>query len=296
MTGAVLGGSPSSFAIPAPAVANGFLTRTFFDHFLTPTTIDLANSQAAGFNWYLRNDWPNATTPSSTAWNGIQTDLATNASDISVANSEIVIANAVTVGQATALSTACYANNVQGYVGQVFNCLSGFYFEFRMKANPALANLGAVKSWPIGWLMAIEFLTGAVTHHAEIDGFEMYPASPGNPSAVMAFHDWDMTAKTDNQNTNFSPSITLDANYHTYGTLYVAPGSNGGTGLIKRYYDGVEQTAQAITFSAGAGCSPGASPANPNGIYAEMATQHMRIAISAGANWPATFDYVGLWQ
>ena len=163
-----------------------------------------------------------------------------------------------------------------------------------MQADPTLQNKNTV--WPAAWSCAIEPFIGATDHFCELDYIEMYPSS-GTPGLIIAINDWNMTAQTVNGGSGYSgPGIAADALFHTWGALYIAPASNGGTGVVKRYYDNQYLTGGDTTFTATGPASPGASPANPNGTFFELSSQHLMLILSGGDDWPATFGHVAVWQ
>jgi hypothetical protein len=87
-----------------------------------------------------------------------------------------------------------------------------------------------------------------------------------------------------------SPDLTQ---FHRYGTLWVPASKNGGTGLVKRYFDGT-LIAGCFTYSATTGADPAFSPNNPNGVFSliDRETVMLILASGQGANWPMNVNNV----
>lgn len=267
--------------VPAPAQLWSFANRTFFDDFASISTIDTANTKAAGFNWYVNNAWPNAGSPWTTA-------TATQAGDISVSNSVLTLAtDRSTFGET--LNTAVSAVNANSYLGTVFT--GGAYFETRFKFNPATALL-ADASWPAFWSTAVEYMAQNAAHFGEMDFIEAVPTGTGTVSMNSATLDW--TSGSNNHSSNTTGLVAADANWHTYGRLWVPASLNSGTGLLKTYIDGV--LVATVQYSATGGASPAFSPSNPNGVASIIDSQHFPIILGAGPSWSVQIDYVAVWQ
>jgi hypothetical protein len=278
-------------AVPAPAATYGLQTLSFLDLCTTLDTVDLSNTKSPAYLWYTNQAWPNAAIDgwTASAWNGIQSASAIPGSDITYSNGIVISGNHAPVW-GSVLMSACA--NGAGYTGSVINMANAAYFEIKMSANPAQQN--ATTAWPAFWTTPIEFFTGSATHFMELDILEMFPGT--TVDMLFGAHDWDMAAQTNNVNTNFNSSIVADASVHTYGTLYLSPSFNGGTGSIQRYMDGTLVSACSFTFSTTGPASPGASPSNPNGIFSQIQNQHAVLILAAGSNWPMTVQHVAVWQ
>lgn len=281
---------------PSQATAFGLTTLTFDDDFLSTSTIDLSNTGSPGFNWYLKQAWPNIPT-SASPWGAWASATTTSPSVISLSGSNIVLSSEAT-GNDVVLSTACSASNAQGYNGQVFGGQSAYY-EFSMATDITNANVQALARDPIGWGVSIDFLTGASNNFCEMDICEIFATGPGTVLPLFAIHDWATNSSTvtaNNYNTNFSNTLG-SPNLNTlnkYGCRIIVPADNAGTGLVDFYFNNTHLTANSITFSA-TGPSSGATPSNPNGIFNGLATQKMVLILSCGLNWPASYDYFRVW-
>jgi hypothetical protein len=84
-------------------------------------------------------------------------------------------------------------------------------------------------------------------------------------------------------------------NFHKYGCLWVPQSLNGGTGIIRRFFDGVELSGcSPLTYSATGGTWPHGSI--PAGLYQNLDSQQMMICLEAGYQQPVLWDYVMVWQ
>lgn len=280
---------PPPSNLPADVATYGFSAVTFNDNFTSLSDIDLTDSGAPGFKWYLRNAWPNA---SQTGYHNIPSSDPTGV----VLNSP---GNGVQLSKGSHfnLVTAC-TDGADGYHGQVFS--GGGYFEISMNFNPALAN-PANPIWPAFWahdVGCLEFPNR--TDFMEPDFFEAYPSGLGTITIFMAIHDWAIVGgvnTTNNQNPNYivtlpgSPDLTQ---FHRYGTLWVPAARNSETGLVKRYFDGVNIPAMTVEYSATTGSSPVATPFNPNGVFSIWDSESIILIISSGAGtgWPVNVNNV----
>lgn len=264
---------------PAPAQAFGFNTRTFFDDFNSLATIDTTNSKSAGFNWYVNNAWPNAGSP----WN---TAASTQAGDLSVSNSVLTIATDRS-GFGQGINTAVSTGG-SNYAGTTFS--GGAYFECRFKFNPATA-LGADTSWPAFWSSPVEYTAQNTSHFVELDFIEAIPSGTGTVNVNSATIDWNAGSNT---STRTSGLMDQDANWHTYGRLWIPASLNGGVGLQQTYIDGV--LVASVRYSATGGATPPFSPSNPNGVVSTADNHHYPIILGAGPSWSVQIDYVAVWQ
>ncbi len=285
------GGSGSLLSgVPTDVAASGIVTsRTFFDDFNSISTIDTADTGAAGFNWYVHRKWPNAASPFGN-WAGITTQSATPAGDISIGSSLLTLSDYP--GGSTGLVIQSAVANGAGYIGHAFG--GGGYFEVSMAFNPALA-LSADPSWPAIWTTSVEFFVGSATRFAEPDIFEGFPSGNGFITSIMALHDWDniglVNYKQEFDNNVGSPTFTSQ---HRYGMWWIPASKNGGTGIIRRYFDGV--FVGQTSYSTTAGGSPAFDNGNPNGVMSVIDGQHLVLNLSCGPSWPAIFDYVSVYQ
>lgn len=279
-------------SLPAPALAWGLNSRVFYDDFNSLATIDLTDSGAPGFNWYIRNAWQSPSANTIPWYTGPGTPN-TDVSQISVAGSKITF-NSNVKGEDVMLSTACPVGS--GYVGNTFTGTA--YYEFSMATDNTLANVSAPVVDPIGWGIDTRWLTNQTNQFVEIDIMEMFALGPASAEPLGALHDWEVTPSSvvyNNNNSNIVLGTSPDTAQHIYGALHIAPADNGGIGLVQWYVDGVHIAANDVTYSPSAP-SNGASPSNPNGTFYRLHDAPLVFFIGCGFNWPATLDYFGVWQ
>lgn len=286
----------SSLSVPAAAASWGMTRRVFFDDFVDTSKIDLTNSKAPGFNWYLSNSWPNSTTFSGTVWQSIPTISPAN---ISVANSILTI-NGDPTGFRYGLGTA--VANGASYTGRVFP--AGLYFEFRASLDNQTPNSGQTAAV---WSIAMEFLTGSATKFGELDFLEANPTNTGDvASDSMHLHEFTVSGGTisdceDGSSLNqANPPVSHNAmsNMATFGTLWVPAALNGGTGIVRRYYNNSEITSVSPQFYSPTDV-PNPAPGNKSpaaGQFSAMDAQNLMVMIGADSTIPISIDWVGIWS
>jgi hypothetical protein len=279
---------------PYPAVLAGYHTRVFYDNFTTLNTIDTGQTGNAGYNWYTILAWPNATQYGD-AYASINSVPPTSNTLLSIGSGGLIISSAVH-GYSLMSATA----NGALYNGFVINGAVGYYIESQMTANPALANL-TISSWPAIWGLPVEWLDGSTGDgvFTEFDYYEMRATGSATTTPIYGLHDWDLTAGSPSGQNQISINApTADSNPHIYGvqlTTIVENGGGSNPGIIKRYYDNVLQSTGTVEYRTGAGASPAATPANPNGTFDKVETTHFVIILSTGSDWPTTFGWLGVW-
>jgi hypothetical protein len=288
-----------------PMIAAGFNSVIFFDDFDTTATIDLANSQANGFKWYLAN-WFTA---------GSQ---ATNANNVSVANSVLTIGGGSGVGPT--IVSAFDTGVTDAFKGTVFG--TGGYFEIRMKFDPSL-NGGSAGGAPNFYSMAIEHIADNSTvsaghwpgqaagyaHFIEVDLFE--PLAGSTTTYNASVHDWGGIFVSTQYPQNI---VNLDTNvvhvggvdftkFHTYGCLWV-PQSGATPGRLQRYFD--DLLVQTIYFLGPTGSPPlpgdtgqnysPSTSAQADRTYSVLDGQRLALLLGGGATWPILVDWVKVWK
>lgn len=295
---ALLTGSTTPYAAhtpaqPAAAADAGYDTLSFWDDFST-LSVDVNNTAADGFNWYMQQ-YKYGTYPTPTGY-------TLPASSASVKGS--ILTFYFTEAQKVpnyCLSSAGW-NSERGFYGRTLDN-TGFYIEARMAYNPALSTVGH-DHFPAFWLMD----QGVLQHNAEggnytgdvrEDELDIIEAWPGNGTVTPIYVDWEYrngVATASNTNTNLGVP-TVDANYHTYGLLWVPMSRNSGTGLIKRYVDGVHIAGGDVSYTANGISSQAGSGALTGWLSGLDNTEHGLIMfIQAGPDWPVYVDYVQVWQ
>jgi hypothetical protein len=273
-------------APPAAASAVGYNHLTFYDDFDSSDTIDLADTRAAGFNWYTHNSWPVASHP---AWPMFR---PTPSSRISVSNSILTCGgeNPDPPNLGNFLATA--AANPDDFtkcVGQSFT--NGFYAECKMAIQIPDQN---DHGWPAFWAWSIEANTRIVSAWNEFDFFEQ----PPDPK-LQHFAVWHETPPTNaNQNSNSSGYLAgALTKQNVYGCRWVPMAQNRGTGLVDFYFNNSRLAKQAVTYSATSPVTPGMSGPNPQGMLCEIDSQHYYIIFGWGRASPSiAVDWVRVWQ
>lgn len=285
---------------PPQALAVGYGNRAFYDDFDSTGTIDMANSQAGNFNWYL-SQWFNHGT------------VALAAGDLSVSNSVLTIAS--TTGRALVTAFDTNPATPDQFHGNVFG--GGGYIEARMKFNPAQG--GGVNFFA----MAIEHIAdnGSVSlghwpgqaatyaHFIEVDFFETLGTSTTQYQSTT--HDWGgiFNGTTYPQNIVDAASnvISIGAadftQFHTYGCLWVSQ-SGSTPGRLQRYFDNV--LVQTIYYLGPPGSPPlptdGTNTYSPSLIgqadrtYSILDTQRLAFSLFGSSTAPLQVDWVKVWK
>lgn len=186
------------------------------------------------------------------------------------------------------------------YVGMPIT--GGFYVELDMK----FANTppGGVADWPAVWFGNLAHWlnfscpsVGGAYPYLEVDMFEYFSGSVGNPA--MNLNAWDCVsgsrAVTSQVSIGWSKSGIDFSTYHTYGFLWVPMAANGGTGLLKAYFDNVLKASCSYATGAAPSCDSG----KPAGTYSILDAQGPNAIVIAsydqGAS-PTTIRNLHLWQ
>ena len=118
---------------PGAAVLQNYNHLAFDDEFSSTSSIDMSNSHASGYNWYLQN-WFSSS--------------ASNSSNVTISNGVLELGGG---GSGGATIVSAFANSSGGYTGTVFG--SGTYMEASIQFNPSAG--GSASSWPAFWGLAI---------------------------------------------------------------------------------------------------------------------------------------------
>ena len=132
--------------------AAGYTHLAFNDDFTDATTIDYANTGAAGYNWYLDRPWGAST----------------------LAASEVTVANSVmTLTQADSLYN--WGISTYHYGTQHGRGFMHGYYEARMRFDPSYATaITHDIQWPAFWSESINTCINNPPTFAELDFFEAY--------------------------------------------------------------------------------------------------------------------------
>lgn len=262
------------------------LNRTFFDDFLSLSTIDVNDTRAPGFNFYTHNNWPNG------SWTPIS---ATPANSIAVSNSILTISNDVS-GFGETLNTVA-DNGSGGYVGTAFALPA--YFECSVAYDISHAvGVHNPSSWPAFWTIGTNWMTSNQPTSVEIDFLEAIPNGAGTIDCAATIHYW--LTGSDNF---YPPSGTNNAklgsptfsNQHVYSDLVLTQAVNGGFGYKICFFDGV-YTGNDIAWKTGSNSNPAI---DGTGALAIADTLQFPIILGCGplsSSFSASFDYVSVYQ
>jgi hypothetical protein len=283
-------------AAPTAAAAAGLNCETFWDGPFAATTIDVNDTGNVGpYKWYTHNafpQWPggsgtiNSPNCATCIWN-MSVALPTPPGDYSFSSGNIVISpvNSGNYGGMPIMLSTIRSQPASptGYVGQTFKY--PLYVEFVV---PSAGITGGNEPDAIIWMIPTSFLMAGVGnsyHFPEIDICEFaYGCS--------FIHDWAGagagTASTDNQ--SGLPTASYSGSSTRLGFLF-QPGSQ------KYYQNDVLQG--TMTWSAGGGVSPAATPNNPAGTF--QAGDSMNFGLFMGAGRAAdgkslTVQQIRVWQ
>jgi len=253
--------------IPSFATAFGFNKLGFLDHFTSTGTIDLSNTTANGFDWYLTFPGPGVVgPPSNPSWFSAASSILTVSSSVSPPAGCEAMGVACSALPSTALaSMPCLKGS------------SGFYFETRCQSTQPTANFGfAVWMQDIAGLLHQINNTASGGSFAEIDVIEGLNTS-SNYQQVL--HNW--TAVNTDSNTVIATGASTDMSvYHSWGVLIVPAALNGGTGLARMYLDRV-QVGSDLTWS-------------PGGAYSAMEAANFVLLFDTSISHPLNIDYIAV--
>ncbi len=269
----------SPLVAPSQAAAFGLNRLVFQDDFTSLATIDLNNTRAAGFKWYVNNSFSLATQIPFRSY------PPTLGSSFSIVNGTVL---QTSTGDGL---MSLVDNGLGGVYGAAF--APPFYWEASVAFNPN----DQAGNHPAFWTMAQEMLLGVASNWVEFDVFE----SLGSNQGFSTVHDWINQSQTSNTNNlpgwGNPPTLT---SLNTFGLRVIPTTSNAGTGLIDFYLNNVLLSSNSVTFTTTGPASPGMTGSNYNGILSECNTQHYPIMFS----WQGTdigghnmlIDWVHVWQ
>lgn len=288
---------------PMAAQVHGYNKLTFHEDWSDGTAhIDLNNTKAAGFNFYTNGSFPSLFA-NGTTWTGGASAPVMRSDMLSVANKVLTISGTQSQNNWQNINTCVW----NGFAVSGTSFGGGFYIDIAFQFDPTrLVQLDP--GWPAWWFAPKEYLNGSITNTnwVEIDGFEAHTGSGtslcgNNCNAILTNHYWNVSNGTNDfysweMQTNIKPVFgTWDFNeLQHYGVLWVTAASNGGTGFITRYLNGVGMT--TMTYSATGGTNPALSPGNPNGALSEMDNENFCLYINSGTNVPVKVGTVQVWQ
>jgi hypothetical protein len=285
-----MGGDPSQ---PTVAESAGFNENVFYDNFSSPQTVDLYNTFAPGFKWYLNR--PSDNTPSVT-WQTAPSDLSFGANGLTFISH---YDSGLPTTRGSSLATLGFDPLNNSTVG-VLIAPNGGYFEAQMSFNPTYPDIcdQAIAFWLAGADM------GALVHaskinnnlrYTEVDILEMLGVSCSALGAFvkramgktispnMAVHEW-LNGKITSTGGGIQNLGTFDyTQFHKYGFLWKTIAQNGGTqGLYQWYVDG--GLINTVNYESG-------------GLYSSSETQDgFNMILQTGKDWALNIKQVTVWQ
>ncbi len=274
--------------VPPEAKTAGY-NNLAFNSVFTNHSVDVANSQAAGFQWYAYNFF------------GSNADLTA----IKLNTDSSITLNGDVTGPNGELATGCVTS--AGFVGTSFG--GGGYFEATLKFNPQDAIDHNFAGWPSFWSMAREHLAleadeqwpgqvAGYSHFIEADIFEydLYPSTSQQNTFGSCLHDWSgvWEAGPGYPTNHFSPplctvnSATDFTQYHRYGMLWV-PATTSKRGYVKFYFDDAK-VGMLLSWPNYLNQDP--MTYSPFGI---MDKQHLVLVLGTGVGMPMTVETVKVW-
>lgn len=294
--------STSLIPEPSPALLQSYNHIAFDDEFNSTSAIDMSNSHAAGYNWYLQNWFLTS---------------STDPSNVTISNGVLELGG----GTGKAALVSAFASSSGAYTGTVFG--NGAYMEASIKFDPTAG--GNATAWPAFWGMSVEHIidssgNGAshwagqgdgYAHFAETDIME-YMGELGPSQYVGAIHDWSGTYTSGtgwqyniaNYGNAFINLGSVDwSAYHTYGLLWV-PQEGSTPGHANWYFDGQAMTSVywlgPTTSTSLPGSSDGWFTSSSSGqatdTYSILDSQHLALSLQTDSSWPMYVDWVRVWQ
>jgi len=262
--------TPMAISVPAAAAGAGYTNLVFDDEFNSINTIDVNNTGAPGYNWYVQLPFGGGTVPSSA---------------YTVSNGVLVLA----YGDHSA-SWALSTWNCAGNTGHAFRY---GYFEARVHFDPTLGTNAAY--WPAFWSFPIDHTCGSASHWNELDFFEAYTGGFASYSGafVGTVHDWTYNGSYINcQNANNYTPTSVDWNqWHILGCLW-KPGQISwyldNNLLETQYYSATGTPNPCANCTSGSGCA--------TGLFSVMDSESNLVILGSSEHWPMYVDWVHAWQ
>jgi hypothetical protein len=304
--GAIPAGTPSASGCSLPPIAAsiGFIKNTFCETWSNGTaTIDINNTKAPGFNWYINTVFP------AVPFNWWLSELNTFAPIRNPIGNYLTVNNGyMSLNNITPEATDNYGNSVETCVWNGSNVVGNGIFggglfvdivsAFNANVGPANqpytgppSNISS-GSWPALWGTVTEFLDGSIqagtnTHMLDFSVMEalaLFCTVDNNLCTIlMGVHDETSPPNFEVSSNvpNIGPYIVAafpNFNFqvpHHYSMLWKTIFQGGGIGSFTFYIDGV-QMYEMIYSGTGTPTPPPASFIGQyNGEYSEVDNQHL---------------------
>lgn len=284
------GGADAGAGLPAPASDAGYLLNTFHTGPFDATNVDVNDTGATGFQWYLKQPFGQPDTPAS----AVRFDAD----------------GSVTLAGGSLDSFDVKSPGTGGFGG-------GAYFEAILSFDPTC---GAPGAFPIWWSQALEHFeyTGSkdlwqgqaagYAHFIGIDFMSDDAFANGEYGGIL--HDWagvynggypyDVT-NAQGGGSNVADALVQLASGadlkqpHRYGFLWV-PATGSTSGQAGFYFDG-EATADQVGWSQyDCAASPQPPPGTASWTFGILDCDHPALVLSGPAACPLTVSSVDVWQ
>lgn len=273
---------------PQPALAGGYTKQVFFDSMASTSTVDLSNTLAPGFNWYMAGAWQQTG-----SFHGIAT---TSSGQISAsAGAMNITGNASSPSGPSGYGLITAMASGSSYVGTVFQ--GGYYAECSVTFNPADAP-SWTSSVPTLWSIDIQGLMALSGTPRTVETDIMEATEPQSAVIHSNYHDFPgnsgtLPATENSVNQLVTWPTVVNGVYHSYGLLWLP--MNGGVGTLAPYTDDAYGGAK-IRYSATTGSTPAAVSTNFNGVFSAIDSDLMPLIIGAGNSTTTSFKNCQVWQ
>ncbi len=192
-------------------------------------------------------------------------------------------------------------------VGLNLDGAQGFYIEGRIRF-PAKNQGPGPEGFPAFWLNPTENTYGVAQWPGQEPGYinrvecDIMEYAPGDMGTYFAtIHQWigvsrwglDPHLSNMGQNVVRYPDGVPNNRWHTYGVLTIpSTKSPDGRGSIQYYLDNVATPIRIEWI----GPDIGTPPPKPPHVYANFEHQHHVILLGTGKDWPMDVDWVRVWQ
>jgi hypothetical protein len=273
-------------ASPSQATAQGYTCEVFWSNWQSVgniNDIDVNDTRASGFNWYVHNLWPGLG-GGHTGWNNVQT---TPLGDITYSSGNGVSIDPSNNNSVTATNPnswnmqSCATNGTANqYIGTAIP--GGFYVEVGIHSITPDGQQGGNNWWPVVWTQPIEFLAApnaapsSVTF-SEVDIFE----NIADPYPRYA-HYW--TGNDDSLTDHPTQFGTYNNTFTSAGALIIKAANNGGVGVLRAYKNGsIDPNNVDVTWTPG------------DGHFSVIETDHHCFTMTSGYHQPMVLSYFRVW-
>jgi hypothetical protein len=253
---------------PPPAALANYTNLTFHDEFNSIGSIDVNNTHAPGYNWYVQLPFRGGV----------------------ASHDEFDVTNGV---------LKIDADHSSGWVISTWSGPNGnghafrySYFEAKLHFDPTKGPVS--RSWPAFWSFPVEHAWGSAQQRwNELDFFEAYTGGFTNYGGGFfgTVHDWTVNSggkPINHQNSNNYTSVSVDWNqWHVVGCLWMP-------GRISWYLDNT--LLKTLSYSSGHNGSGMDGSTSTNSLFSIMDSQNNLLVLGSSKGWPMFVDYVRVWQ